>query len=704
MEEGEKKRRLNVLEKINPFISASVGDPGAKSYPHVESINKRSYDGLCRLIRQKALNPDLSAAGLVTGEVGEGKTHLLGRILEFCRLEPNAYAFAYIQPIEDPEQPYRYLLREITANLCRHIHTQSRTTFIEKLSANIFVHCLDSILGGSILPGRKKIRETLKKDPLLLFTEPKLRQSGMLVQVEAIAPAMLHNSMPRLPENFISVLLKCRHQHIFQTAIRWLKGHLVDADDQKLLGISCPFNHSLQASEQHARDLIEAFGEIMAHYGESAVICFDRLENLDDLRQVHALGKMVEFLVDSVKAMLPVACFREIAWEDRFKTQLNQHVVTRLETNRFYLQGCVPEQALELVGSRLKTLFGDDELFPFEESKLLETFKAGGVQSPRKFITLANEMLNNILGMTPKTVSASDQIKAEYLRQFDNAIADINRLEPDRNRLRRAILLYFENLPPSAPYRIKDIKSLYQKDKYVDFMCRIVYPDNHWTDAVFIIDMENHHSSVSASLKRGLDFFNKFPDGKVFYIRDARCPFPGRSKWPETNNIRRQFESAGGKFLFFDKQQAAAWYALALLSYSIKEGDITISDSYSSARPAKWDEFLGVVCDILHQEGYQAFKSFDDSLLDKNMTTAQSGLSANDREIADRSVELLKASGGMMMLTGDRLIENLNTKGFQVNKNQVLSVLSCYRNQFEILPSKDDVIVLLKKDWLYAQR
>jgi hypothetical protein len=78
-------------------------------------------------------------------------------------------------------------------------------------------------------------------------------------------------------------------------------------------------------------------------------------------------------------------------------------------------------------------------------------------------------------------------------------------------------------------------------------------------------------------------------------------------------------------------------------------------------------------------------------------------MSANDREISDRSVDLLKASGGMMMLTGDRLIENLNKIGFQVNKDRVLSVLSFYQDRFEIITTKDDVIVLLKKDWLYAQ-
>jgi hypothetical protein len=704
MEEDEKKRRLKILEKINPFISSSVGDPGAKSYPHVESINKRSYDGLCRLIHQKALNPDLSAAALVTGEVGEGKTHLLGRILEFCRLEQNAYAFAYIQPIEDPEQPYRYLLREITANLCRYIHPQSSITFIEKLSAKIFVHCLESILVDSALPVRKRIHAILKKDPLLLFKEPKLRQSRILLELEAIAPAMLQNIMPRLPENFISMLLKSRHRHFSQATIRWLKGGLVDENDQKLLGISYFSNPSLQTSEQHARDLIEAFGEIMAVFGESAVICFDRLENLDDPRQVHAFGKMVEFLVDSVKAMLPVACFREIAWEDRFKTQLNQHVVTRLETNRFFLQGCIPEQALELVRTRLKSLFGDDELFPFEESKLLETFKAGGVQSPRRFITLTNEMLNNILGMAPEMTSISDQIKAEYKRQLNNALADINRLEPDRNRLRRALLLFIENLPLSSPYQFDNIKSLFRKDKYVDFMCSIVYGNNSSVDAVFIIDTEDHHSSVSASLKRGIDFFNQFPSGKAFYIRDSRCPFPDKSKWRETNRIRRQFESAGGKLLFFDKQQAAAWYALALLSYSIKEGDLTITDSYYSTRPAKWEEFLNVVPELLQKEGHWAFESFDNALMNKNKAGIKPDLNGNDREIAEQSVKLLKASGGMMMLTCERLTEKLNTTGLQVDQKKVLEVMLRYQDRFETIPAKDKIILLLKKDWLYAQR
>jgi hypothetical protein len=670
----------------------------------VEAINKKTYDGLCRLIRQKAIIPDLNAAGLVTGEVGEGKTHLLGRILEFCRNENNAHAFAYIQPIEDSEQPYRYLLREITANLFQSIHARSRVTFIEKLTAKIFAECIDAVLRNSASPGRKKIRERLKKNPLVLITEPQLSQSRMIAQLEPMAAAMLRGSMPRLAENFIPVLLKCRNRNTRQPAMRWLKGNLVETDDQKLLGISGSFNFSLQASEQHARDLIESFGEIMARYGESAVICFDRLENLDQPQQVHALGKMVELLVDSVKGMLPVACFREIAWEDRFKNQLNQHVVTRLETNRFYVQGCLPEQAVELVRSRLNTLFGDRELYPFEESNLLETFKAGGVQSPRRFITQANEMLNTILGMAPEAISVSDQIKAEYDRQFESAVADIDRLEPDRSRLRRALSLYFESLPLSAPYRVENLKILVQKDKYVDFMCRIVYSNDRSANAVFIIDTEEHHRSVSAALRRGIDFFEKFPDGKAFYIRDMRSPFPESSKWPETNKIRTQFESMGGRIIFFNKQQAAAWYALALLSYSVKEGDIAITDSFYSIRPAKWDEFLSVASQILHKDGHQAFKAFDDELLHEKKTPDKPGLTSDVLEIAFKCAELLRTSGGMMMLTTDRLAKDLNAAGLNVNKDQVLSAVSRFRDRFEIVPSKDRVIVLLKKDWLNAQR
>lgn len=109
--------RLDLFRRHNPFTSSSVGDPWEATYPDVPSINEHAFHGLWQLIEQKTKSPTLNCAGLVLGEVGSGKTHLLGRILTQSKQTRSPCAFAYIQPLEDPEQTYRYLLREVMINL-----------------------------------------------------------------------------------------------------------------------------------------------------------------------------------------------------------------------------------------------------------------------------------------------------------------------------------------------------------------------------------------------------------------------------------------------------------------------------------------------------------------------------------------------------------------------------------------------------------
>ncbi len=90
--------QLDRLKQHNPFASSSVGDPWDHPYPHVSSINEQAFDGLCHLMAQKAHDPALNCAALVLGEVGSGKTHLLGRILAHTTQAQPPFAFAYIQP------------------------------------------------------------------------------------------------------------------------------------------------------------------------------------------------------------------------------------------------------------------------------------------------------------------------------------------------------------------------------------------------------------------------------------------------------------------------------------------------------------------------------------------------------------------------------------------------------------------------------
>lgn len=130
--------KLDILKERNPFTSSSAGDPWEGKYPDVESVNRNAFEGICQLIKQKSADPAENFAGLVLGDVGSGKTHLIGRILEYGKRAEPPFSFAYIQPIEDPEQPYRYLLREVMVNLCHPVDGASGMSRLDRILAEIF--------------------------------------------------------------------------------------------------------------------------------------------------------------------------------------------------------------------------------------------------------------------------------------------------------------------------------------------------------------------------------------------------------------------------------------------------------------------------------------------------------------------------------------------------------------------------------------
>ena len=75
---------------------------------------------------------------LAFGNPGSGKTHLLGRILTQSQQARFPFAFAYIQPLEDPEQTYRYLLREVMVNLFHPMAASPQATQFRRLVTRIF--------------------------------------------------------------------------------------------------------------------------------------------------------------------------------------------------------------------------------------------------------------------------------------------------------------------------------------------------------------------------------------------------------------------------------------------------------------------------------------------------------------------------------------------------------------------------------------
>ncbi len=373
--------RLDLFRRHNPFTSSSVGDPWEATYPDVSSINEHAFRGLWQLIEQKTRSPALNCAGLILGEVGSGKTHLLGRILTRSKQTRFPCAFAYIQPLEDPEQTYRYLLREVMVNLFHPMEASSQATQFRRLVTKVF-------LEGS----------HARQAPSRLTITP-----STFAAIQQRVIRLLSTAYPAISRRFVHVLLQYAVLERRTAAMAWLTGQVLDDKDAALLQVPDRAQLSAASLEEEARHLLTSLGLLLTRYRQPLVICFDRLENLETDEQVHALGKMVEFLVDKAQAMLPMACFRGMQWEEKFRHKLNQHVSSRLETNKFELRGCTPEQALAIVRSRLAAVPGNqwaDTLFPFDPEELLKTFHLG-LYSPRRVITLANQRLRQLLDEDP---------------------------------------------------------------------------------------------------------------------------------------------------------------------------------------------------------------------------------------------------------------------------------------------------------------
>jgi len=582
-------RRLKILREENPFISSSVGDPRDNRYQDVVSINQHAFEGLASLIRQKKKNPFLPCAGLVFGEIGSGKTHLIGRVLNLAIAADSFFSLAYIQPIEDTEETYRYLLREIIVNLCQSTDRHS--------NQNHLGFVLDKALRSSV-PGAKStgdmmieewssgLRAALAKD-----TKSRLKDMVRLAktsfqlltrrpQAQVSVSDALRARFPDIPKLVLHVLIQYFAPEKRTAVLDWLKGVIIDEKEAALLDVPDRIHANPAMLEQEARDILIALGVLMAACNQPLAVCFDRLENYDTEDKIRSLGKMIEFLTDQGKAVLPVVFVRGQQWWENFSHKLNQQIITRLETNSFSLKGCNEEQAVELVRNRLLSVLDKasaDLLFPFDASALRSMFRRS-LHTPRQVIIAANEKLRAVLypeQPTPGLVISSNRLKDEFDKLCNRIRNDMDRYPPDHSRLRRALKLYLSHTPPESGVEIQALAR--PDDKYIDLQCKAVCEKSGAVSMSFIIDNEQNHASVRAALKRGIDIMNAEKAAKAIYIRDDRCLIPAPPQWQSTNEMLEKFKQKGGEVLFLSEEQSSRWYALAILNYAAKEAEITPS-------------------------------------------------------------------------------------------------------------------------------
>ncbi|MFH2131653.1 MAG: hypothetical protein ABIK68_14845 [bacterium] len=614
------RQKLDHLRKHNPFISSSVGDPWHHRFPDVSDIYRPEFLTIRDLIDHKRAYPTENFAAIVTGEAGAGKTHFIGRILDTCRQDPNI-SFAYIQPIENPQQPYRYLLREIVTNLSRKIHDENRFSQLDRLLGILLGKLMGLKTSTKNSPLRLENLARLEADPFYAF-DPKFLRHLNRQAAEKLGTKALMAFDSHFNVHFLQTLFSYQFSRDKELPLKWLKGFDLDMASLQFLNINGADNRSHEALEQEARDILRSLGLLFSFTDHTMVLCFDRLENLVSAEQLKAFGAVIEFFVDVVPSIFPVAFFRISQWEQKVRNNLNQQVISRLETNMIDLQGCSARQSIEIVRSRLQTVFPGEEGEVFrliEKNGLFEKFSRR--RFPREVIIETNRALQTILyGDIPeKKVSVNDALVEQYNRLIQKTGRELSSYAPDRDRLRRALNLYLHAFPSDSPLRVTPLgtgtKTAACFDKtdaaYLDLLVEVTTQDKKQFKALFMIDQSENYQTVAAFLKRGTRFLVNEPGGRVFYIRDRRSEFKGREQWRSTHVLLDLFKKKGGRFLELNKREVAGWYALTIMDYRLGDHDITVTDAEQPFREVTRPEFMTFVRDRLHRETFPWFFKLD---------------------------------------------------------------------------------------------
>ena len=674
------------LRERNPFASNAAPEPWKGTFPDVESINHQAFDGIMRLIKNKASNPITPLAGLVLGEAGEGKTHLLRRILLACKqLEPPVL-FAFVRPLFDSNRPFCHLLKEIVLSLATKSEGEDSFSQLDLIVGGIIRDYVRHRVRRDPVP-KPKIQEFLAEfetDPYLFFKRKKNLNPNAVDIIDREAVDYVCNQAPQADRTFLQVVFQYKDVEKQVSVKRWLMGTSIDEVECQTLGVSSCEGYSDDRMEQRARDMILTLGILFERYNISMVICFDQLDSITRPERIRGFGEMIHLLVDNANNMLPLAFVRDDSWNERFLNHLDKAATHRLVGGNVYsLQGCTIDQAKEIALLRMKQFFGEkpDDLVAIQEwllSRLVP--KLHGADSPRRVIQYANRIIEGT-SEEESMVSASEVMIAEYRKTCDDVAADFDHWIPESEYLTTAaelFLNYQKSVLSCMPGSSRSLTWTGQmkpsetdaNGKEIPYAC--------------FINKSKHWSSVSVALQQCRAFLKEHPKGLCTYVADFRNDF--KETWTATNVLRKEVEKLGANIVILDQTAVVRWYGLASLSCKIGSGDINIGTRTATVEDL--ENFLRSDFSVFKAEG------LFDRLIEKCAPIPSSPPpSISPEELIDAILDCL-AQSALPLMEIERLVIKLNEKGIVVTQEWCLEQIGKNQHKLLLMPSRKSHSVL----------
>ena len=662
----ENNEILLKLREKNPFASSASPLPWENVNPDLLQLSREASEEIEQLMRHKRREPSTPLAGLVLGEAGSGKTHMLTRILRRMRGNSRPAVFVAVKAFRDPETVTKHLLTEIFISLKR-IHSSERTQF-------------DIIMSEFA----EAYKERRRQDG---YSDAEISKLDLRTQ--------LARDIPSFDRNLLKCLVTClgtSDASIRNDVLDWLSDGLEDEDALRLgLPERDLSSFSDKRREQEAEKILIALGNILAYSNVSMTVCFDQMDAMKDRNLISAWGNVVSLLMNDLSGILPLCFVRSEIWNDVFIPVLDDAVVQRLRNNTMIMRTCSLEQARQLIKTKLEAVFKEDseEIFNWLIARMGSSLRDG--YSPRTVIELANHAVtaNEQITATPdeKSVTPANENNKNKNNEDDeifNAVKNVFEDEykkvgkdpgiwpPDADHLAFALEFWLKSFD-GFEFQKSSNKKMKLLGKYRDY------------DFAFVIVTSKNHVGAMSGLKLAKNFLEEHTEGFCCYVTEKKTH---KSSWNKTNEAMQAFKNSGGHVLMLDAVTRIRWYALTALLNRIDNGDVNLylasghraavrNDIKNFVRSIKLVDFPFNV-----NEGKKDFEVQDSSEI--SVFNILSGI--------------LKVSP-MQMLSVKKALEILNQRGIKITRNELISFLK--REKFFRIynfNSTDPIITLRKKD------
>ena len=633
------------LTADNPFISSSSPLPFEHKSPDLAQLNSEVSAEIEQLILVKRRDPSLPITGLILGDGGMGKTHLLARILR--KLQKNAWkiVFVAVRTFINPKRIYQELLSEMILSLNRQ-HSEGRTQF-----------------------------DMLMDEVMNAYSEHRINDSFSSVDTTNLK-FYLKRDLPGVDKNFLKCILLylgTDDRITKDNILEWLREGL-DEEDSQALGL--PLREAVEmddsACEVFAKNVIISLGSLLAYAHIPMIICFDELDfMMHNNELIKVWGESVAFMMNTISGVLPLCFIKAFVWDEIFRPVLNLSVVQRLESNKITMLGCTVSQAKQLIHDRIADKFPDtaEEKYNWLISRMGNTLLEG--MSPREVFRLARQALRKPTDST----ESIDSIKEAYEEELRKIQATPLSWPPNSEHLTTALREWLASHD--------GWKTLGGYGKHIK-----LFGTYDGKTFAFCAPAPKAASTATASLNECMRFFEAYPLSSCIFVMDNRTY---KSTWKQFTEKLADFRDTGGRVIELDSTSRINWYALASLVNQISSGNVNIY-SISGSRTAKLEDAAAFIRSIDLVSGI--FQRTTTQPPTPKTPTIPPVEILDPEKLKSALVSVLKSSP-MNILAAEKALTLLAEKGITISRNDLFTFLNTARDSFKVYPAKASKDVMI---------